>query len=171
MKSTQPKATETIFLLDCSGSMQGRVNRQAIAALELCLPKPVGWRYLQHLPFGSNLGIDEQRAACLLAAHARHGAEIRRPGPAISGARNCSRRWNHPDPKSPAPGVRTADHPPHPTARSVMNPPSWNWPASIARPTASSPSASARVQRVPGQGHRPRHRWRGGIHLCRERNR
>jgi Ca-activated chloride channel family protein len=34
---TQPQPSETTFVLDCSGSMQGESIRQAVAALELCL--------------------------------------------------------------------------------------------------------------------------------------
>ena len=33
----QPEPVETVFVLDCSGSMQGDSIRQAVAALELCL--------------------------------------------------------------------------------------------------------------------------------------
>lgn len=52
-----PAATETIFLLDCSGSMQGQSIAQATAALELCLRSLNEGDTFNLCRFGSNFQL------------------------------------------------------------------------------------------------------------------
>lgn len=51
---SEPSPTETVFLLDCSGSMQGESIQQAVLALELCLRSLSAGDTFNLCKFGSN---------------------------------------------------------------------------------------------------------------------
>jgi len=67
---------KTLFVLDCSGSMQGQSLAQATAALELCLRSLNEGDTFNVCQFGSRYEMLSDRAAALRRAHTAGGGEV-----------------------------------------------------------------------------------------------
>jgi Ca-activated chloride channel homolog len=85
LETAEPHSSETVFLVDCSGSMQGESILQAIRALELCLRSLSAGDTFNVCRFGSTFQLLSAKSLAYSAATLEQALEFIRLGADLGG--------------------------------------------------------------------------------------